>query len=102
MADEDGTAAWVSVRTPLRGLVFDAQKCFGTGGPVGCRTPSRAAMENLGRTLSVEWARYAVTAVAVRPGSARTGEELAQLVCFLLSPAGEYMSGCQFELGGLG
>jgi NAD(P)-dependent dehydrogenase (short-subunit alcohol dehydrogenase family) len=60
----------------------------------------RAALENLARTLSVEWARYAVTTVAIAPG-ARTGDgHLAELVCFLVSPAGEYFSGCVFELGG--
>lgn len=38
-------------------------------------------------------------AVAIAPGE-RTGEdELAELVCFLVSPAGEYFSGCLFELG---
>ncbi|MBV9807120.1 MAG: hypothetical protein JO286_08060, partial [Solirubrobacterales bacterium] len=29
---------------------------------------ARAALENLARTLSVEWARYGATAVAVAPG----------------------------------
>ena len=58
-----------------------------------------AALENLARTLSVEWARYGVTAVSISPG-ARTGDdELAELVCFLVSPAGDYFSGCAFELG---
>jgi NAD(P)-dependent dehydrogenase (short-subunit alcohol dehydrogenase family) len=57
-----------------------------------------AALENLARTLSVEWARYAVTAVVIVPG-AGTGEQVAELVCFLASPAGDYFSGCRFELG---
>ena len=62
---------------------------------------ARAALENLARTLSVEWARFGVTAVAIAPG-ARTGEdELGELICFLVSPAGEYFTGCVFELGGL-
>jgi NAD(P)-dependent dehydrogenase (short-subunit alcohol dehydrogenase family) len=60
---------------------------------------ARAALENLARTLSVEWARHGVTTVALAPG-ARTGdEELAELVSFLASPAGEYFSGCVLELG---
>ena len=60
---------------------------------------ARAALENLARTLSVEWARYGVRSVAIAPG-ARTGDaELAELVCFLVSPAGDYFSGCLFELG---
>jgi hypothetical protein len=60
---------------------------------------ARAALENLARTLSVEWARYGVTAVAVAPGAWTSDGELAELVCFLVSPAGAYFSGCVFELG---
>jgi NAD(P)-dependent dehydrogenase (short-subunit alcohol dehydrogenase family) len=59
----------------------------------------RAGLENLARTLSVEWARFAITVVAICPGSRTTDEELAGLVCFLLSPAGGYFSGCRFDLG---
>ena len=60
---------------------------------------SRAALENLVRTLSVEWARYGITATAITPGAATTDEQLAELVCFLVSPAGDYFSGCRFSLG---
>lgn len=58
-----------------------------------------AALENLARTLSVEWARFAITTVAIAPGAATTDEELAQLAAFLCSPAGAYFSGCRVELG---
>jgi NAD(P)-dependent dehydrogenase (short-subunit alcohol dehydrogenase family) len=58
-----------------------------------------AAFENLARTLSVEWARYGVTAVAVAPGPATNDAELAELVCYLVSPAADYFDGCLFELG---
>ena len=58
----------------------------------------RAALENLARTLSVEWARHQITAVVLWPGSATTDAALAQMTCFLLSPAGGYFSGCRFEL----
>jgi NAD(P)-dependent dehydrogenase (short-subunit alcohol dehydrogenase family) len=58
--------------------------------------PQRAALENLARTLSVEWARHGITATAILPGSA---EDVAQLVAFLASPAGDYYSGCAFTLG---
>jgi hypothetical protein len=61
---------------------------------------ARAALENLARTLSVEWARYGVTAVAIAPGARTTDDDLAELVCFLVSMAGGYFSGCLFELGG--
>jgi NAD(P)-dependent dehydrogenase (short-subunit alcohol dehydrogenase family) len=60
----------------------------------------RAALENLARTLSVEWARYGITAVALWPGADTTDAELAELACFLISPAGGYFSGCRFELSG--
>jgi NAD(P)-dependent dehydrogenase (short-subunit alcohol dehydrogenase family) len=60
---------------------------------------ARAALENLARTLSVEWARHGITAVALWPGPQTTDAELLELVCFLVSPAGGYFSGCRFELG---
>jgi NAD(P)-dependent dehydrogenase (short-subunit alcohol dehydrogenase family) len=61
----------------------------------------RAGLENLARTLSVEWARYLVTAVAVTPGPETDDDEVAELVAFLLSPAGGYFSGCRFDLGAI-
>jgi len=60
---------------------------------------ARAALENLARTLSVEWARYGITATVITPGNATTDDQIAQLVCFLVSPAGDYFSGCRFSLG---
>jgi hypothetical protein len=60
---------------------------------------ARAALENLARSLSVEWARYGVTAAAIAPGAGTSEEDLAELVCFLVSEAGEYFSGCLLELG---
>jgi NAD(P)-dependent dehydrogenase (short-subunit alcohol dehydrogenase family) len=60
---------------------------------------ARAALENLARTLSVEWARFQVTTCAILPGPATTTAQLRELVAFLLSPAGDYFSGCALELG---
>jgi hypothetical protein len=60
---------------------------------------ARAGLENLARTLSVEWARFGVTAVTICPGSQTTEAEIAELVCFLLSEAGGYFTGCRFDLG---
>jgi NAD(P)-dependent dehydrogenase (short-subunit alcohol dehydrogenase family) len=60
---------------------------------------ARAGLENLVRTLSVEWARYSITTVMVAPGATTTEAELCELVCFLVSPGGEYLSGCRLELG---
>ena len=58
-----------------------------------------AGLENLARTLSVEWARFGITAVAIATGAATTDEQLAQVVAFLCSEAGAYYSGCRFDLG---
>ena len=60
---------------------------------------ARAALENLARTLSVEWARHAVTVVAIAPGTGTTASEVAALCTYLASPAGAYFSGCRLELG---
>jgi citronellol/citronellal dehydrogenase len=60
---------------------------------------ARAGLENLARTLSIEWARFGVRPVAVLPGPATTPGEVAELVAYLASPAGAYYSGCAFTLG---
>jgi NAD(P)-dependent dehydrogenase (short-subunit alcohol dehydrogenase family) len=58
-----------------------------------------AGLENLARTLSVEWARFGITACAVVPGSATREDEVAEVVAYLLSPAGDYFTGCALRLG---
>jgi citronellol/citronellal dehydrogenase len=58
-----------------------------------------AALENTARTLSIEWARYAIRTTAVLPGDATDDEDVAGLVAYLASPAGDYFSGCAFTLG---
>lgn len=60
----------------------------------------RAALENLARTLSIEWARYGVRTTTVLPGDETTDDEIAALLAFLASPAAAYWSGCVVELGG--
>jgi citronellol/citronellal dehydrogenase len=62
----------------------------------------RAALENTARTLSVEWARHAVRSTAVLPGDATADEDVAALIAFLASPAGDYFSGCAFTMGAAG
>jgi NAD(P)-dependent dehydrogenase (short-subunit alcohol dehydrogenase family) len=61
---------------------------------------ARAGLENLARTLSVEWARHAITVVAIAPGEATTAGEVGALVAYLASPAGAYFSGCLLDLTG--
>ena len=97
-------AAWVATRGVATGALIPAG-----AGKVLLLAPrsagasfadaAQAALENLARSLSVEWARYGVTAVAIAPGARTTDDELAELVCFLVSAAGDYFSGCAFELG---
>ena len=96
--------AWVAVRAFATAALIPA----GAGkvvliGPRPDAGPfaaaARAALENLARTLSVEWARYGVGTVAIAPGAHTRDDDLAELVCFLVSPAGEYFTGCVFELG---
>lgn len=59
-----------------------------------------AGLENLARTLSVEWARRGITAVAIASSSPVDREEVAAMTAYLASPAGAYFSGCLLELGG--
>ncbi len=61
---------------------------------------ARAGLENLARTLSIEWARFATRTVAVASSDATSPPELAELVAYLASPAGAYFSGCQLDLRG--
>ncbi len=102
--------AWLTTRAVATGALIPAGRGESEeGGRLVLVTPrpqagvhaeaTGAALENLARTLSVEWARFSVTAVAICPGQHATGEQLTQLVCFLLSPAGGYYSGCRWELG---
>lgn len=64
-------------------------------------SPASAALENLSRTLSVEWARHAITAVTLVPGPGLDPDHLATVVAYLLSPAGAYFSGTRLALGSL-
>jgi NAD(P)-dependent dehydrogenase (short-subunit alcohol dehydrogenase family) len=61
---------------------------------------ARAGLENLARTLSIEWSRHAITPVALAPGDDTAADEVAALVAYLASPAGDYFSGCLLDLRG--
>lgn len=54
---------------------------------------ARAGLENLARTLSIEWARHGIRIVTILPGAASAAQDVAQLCAFLASPAGDYHSG---------
>jgi NAD(P)-dependent dehydrogenase (short-subunit alcohol dehydrogenase family) len=81
----------------------------GTGGrilfiapPPDAGEQARAGLENLARTLSIEWARYAIMPLAIAPGAATSPTEIAALAGYLASPAGDYFSGCVLDWGGDG
>ena len=61
---------------------------------------ARAGLENLGRTLSTEWARHGITLVTIAAGEATPAGEVAALTAYLASPAGAYFSGCLLDLRG--
>ncbi len=87
---------------------------------------ARAAIENMMRTLAIEWARYGITTVAVAPGQIATEtlktkyprkmvetmestiplgrlgepEEVAWLITYLASPAGDFFSGTTVTVDG--
>ncbi|MEA2214664.1 MAG: hypothetical protein QOK19_225 [Solirubrobacteraceae bacterium] len=98
-------SAWNATRAAATQAFLPAQ----SGGrivllapPAGreCAGPAAAGLENLARTLSIEWARHGITTVAVAPGAETSAVELATLACYLLSPAGAYFSGCLMDLRG--
>jgi NAD(P)-dependent dehydrogenase (short-subunit alcohol dehydrogenase family) len=57
---------------------------------------ARAGLENLARTLSIEWARHGIRPVTILQGS--DPHATAELVAFLASKAGAYYAGCAFTL----
>jgi NAD(P)-dependent dehydrogenase (short-subunit alcohol dehydrogenase family) len=71
---------------------------------------ARAGLENMARTLSIEWARHLITTVVIAPrargvgdvsgldGVSAAGAEVAALSAYLASPAGAYFSGCLLDL----
>jgi citronellol/citronellal dehydrogenase len=87
---------------------------------------ARAAVENMMRTLSIEWSRFQIKLCAVAAGQFDTEavrtkyprevaenvprtvplqrlgrpEEMAWLIAFLASPAGDFFSGCVITLDG--
>jgi hypothetical protein len=92
--------AWLAVRPvatkamPEGGLVV----LLAPGPGDAHREAARSGLENLARTLSIEWARFGVRPVAILPGSESAEAEVAELVAYLASPAGAYYSGCAFTL----
>jgi hypothetical protein len=125
--DEERVGDWARVRAPLHAVVYDVRPEVAAGlsralestwvavreVAVGALIPGEApgkvvmiappedavcaGLENLARTLSVEWARYGITTVTVALGARVDEAELAELVSFLCSRGGEYLSGCRLD-----
>ena len=98
--------AWAAARAAATAAMIDAEgggKVVVIAPPPGAgarAAATRAALENLARTLSIEWSRYAIRTTAILPGDATSPEEVGAVVTFLASPAGDYYSGCVMDLGG--
>jgi NAD(P)-dependent dehydrogenase (short-subunit alcohol dehydrogenase family) len=69
------------------------------GEPDPGRDGTRAGLENMARTLSIEWARHAIRLTALLPAPGVRTVDVADLALFLASPAGDYYSGCRFDVG---
>jgi NAD(P)-dependent dehydrogenase (short-subunit alcohol dehydrogenase family) len=81
---------------PARRIVYLAPAPdAGEHAPAAC-----AGLENLARTLSVEWARHGIATVTIAPGAQTPAGEVAALSAYLASPAGAYFSGCLLDLRG--
>jgi NAD(P)-dependent dehydrogenase (short-subunit alcohol dehydrogenase family) len=80
-----------------RRIVYLAPSSPGAGDQADA---ARAGLENLARTLSVEWARHGIAVVAIAPGEETAAGEVAALCAYLASPAGAYFSGCLLDLRG--
>jgi NAD(P)-dependent dehydrogenase (short-subunit alcohol dehydrogenase family) len=97
--------AWAAIREVATGALIPGEEggkvvVIGPGPDAGeFAHAARSALETLVRTLSVEWARYQITATMIAPGTQATPAQVAQLACFLLSLGGDYFSGCRFSLG---
>ena len=87
-------AAWIPREAPGK-IVFVAPSP--DAGPHA--EAARDALENLARTASIEWARFGIKPVAVTPGVSTSEDEVASLVAYLVSPAGDYFSGARLSLG---
>ena len=100
-----GDAAWIATRAIANAAWIEPKA---DGGKVILVAPrpgdgkhaeaARAALENLARTLSIEWARYGIRTTAITPGGDWSDEDVGDLVAYLVSPGGDYFSGARLGL----
>lgn len=94
-------ATWIVVRAVATAAMIPD----GRGGKIALvaapppAEPARAGLENMARTLSIEWARFGIRPTALAPGEGTTEEEIGALLAYLASPAGDYFSGSRLSLG---
>lgn len=98
---------WALIRSVASGALIPASRgavvlIAPTPSEVDHAEAVRAALENLARTLSVEWSRFGITTTAIVPGNTTSIDDLSTLVAYLCSLAGAYFSGCRFDLDSLG
>ncbi len=99
-------AAWNATRAVVNGAFLPAAEggrivYLAPGPDAGEHAPAACAgLENLARTLSIEWARHGITTVTIAPGVETPAGEAAALTAYLASPAGAYFSGCLLDLRG--
>lgn len=96
-------ATWSAVRATANAAFIPAE-----GGKVvlvaprpaaGDHAPAlRAGLENLARVSSIEWARHAITPTAVLPGPQSSDDEVAEVVAYLVSRAGDYFAGTLLDM----
>lgn len=85
-------AAWIEPAAPGK-IVLVAPAA--DAGPLAGATV--AAYENLARTTSIEWARHGIKPTAITPDTTPV-EDVATVVAYLVSPAGDYFSGSRLDL----
>jgi citronellol/citronellal dehydrogenase len=69
------------------------------GSPAARRSEAPgAAVENMMRTLSIEWARFEIRTCAVAASPSAATEKIAGLIAYLASPAGDFFSGAAITM----
>jgi NAD(P)-dependent dehydrogenase (short-subunit alcohol dehydrogenase family) len=85
-------AAWIEPGAPGKIVLIAPSPA-----PGAIAEAAVSAFENLARTPSIEWARYGIKPTAITPATTPV-EDVATVVAYLVSPAGDYFSGSRLDL----